>query len=563
VRINILAFVLGIWLLQQQAVLPNLAWTGLLPLLWLAGRFLPAMPRGLLARVLFLGLGFFWAAFMAQLRLADALPSVLEGRDIQVVGVVASLPVETERGLRFTFDVENVKTLEAVVPHRIQLSAYSEGFGKKASNVVLPDFHAGERWQLTVRLKRPHGNANPNGFDFEAWLLERNIRASGYVRQEDGNRRLAEHVYRPGYIVEMLRERVAQRFQAVLGERPYAGVLKALAVGEQNAISPDQWKVFLRTGVNHLMSISGLHVTMISSLIFALVYGLWRRSQMLTLRLPARKAAAVAGALAALLYALLSGFGVPTQRTLYMLSVVAVALWLGRASSASSVLALALLAVVLLDPWAVLAPGFWLSFGAVAVILYVGVGRLGRPHWLHQWARVQWAVTLGLIPALLLMFQQVSIVSPLANAFSIPVISLVVVPLTLAGAILPLDFPLLLAHQVMAWCMAALEWLSQMPDAVWQQRSASSGCCSRAAFPHAGWGRRDLCRCSWYCRLSPRRAPCGLACWMSGRGWQWWFRPGTMRCFTIPARATLPMPTAAAASWCLTCAPPASSGSTD
>lgn len=254
-RTNILAFVLGIWLLQQQAALPGLAWVGLLLPLWLAGRFLPAALRGLLATVFFLGLGFFWAAFMAQLRLADTLPSVWEGRDIQVVGVVASLPVETERGLRFTFDVERVKTLEAVVPHRIQLAAYSDGFGKKASDVALPGFHAGERWQLTVRLKRPHGNANPNGFDFEAWLLERNIRASGYVRQEDGNRRLAERVYRPGYIVEMLRERVAQRFQAVLGERPYAGVLKALAVGEQNAISPDQWKVFLRTGVNHLMSI--------------------------------------------------------------------------------------------------------------------------------------------------------------------------------------------------------------------------------------------------------------------------------------------------------------------
>jgi competence protein ComEC len=470
-RTNILAFILGIWLLQQQAALPGLAWLGLLLPMWLAGRFLPAAPRELLAKVLFLGLGFFWAAFMAQARLADALPSVWEGRDIQVVGVVAGLPVETERGLRFTFDVERVKTREAAVPQRIQLTAYSEGFRQKASGAAPPDFHAGERWQLTVRLKRPHGNANPNGFDFEAWLLERNIRASGYVRQEESNRRLAERVYRPGYIVEMLRERVARRFQAVLGERPYAGVLKALAVGEQNAISPALWKVFLRTGVNHLMSISGLHVTLISSLVFAMVYGLWRRSQRLTLRLPARKAAAVAGALAALLYALLSGFGVPTQRTLYMLSVVAVALWLGRASSASSVLALALLVVVLFDPWAVLAPGYWLSFGAVAVILYVGVGRIGRPHWLHQWARVQWAVTLGLIPALLLMFQQVSIVSPLANAFAIPVISLVVVPLTLAGAILPLDFPLLLAHQVMAWCMAALEWLSQMPDAVWQQHA--------------------------------------------------------------------------------------------
>jgi len=254
-RTNVLAFVLGIWLLQQQAALPGLTWVGLLLPLWLAGRFLPPAPRGLLSKVLFLGLGFFWAAFMAHQRLQDVLPTAWEGRDIQVVGVVATLPVTNERGMRFEFDVERVKTLEAVVPHHIQLAAYSEGFGKKAADVALPDFHAGERWQLTVRLKRPHGNANPNGFDFEAWLLERNIRASGYVRQEDGNRRLAEHVYRPGYIVEMLRERVAQRFQAVLGDRPYAGVLKALAVGEQNAISPDQWKVFLRTGVNHLMSI--------------------------------------------------------------------------------------------------------------------------------------------------------------------------------------------------------------------------------------------------------------------------------------------------------------------
>ncbi|HUW49963.1 MAG TPA: DNA internalization-related competence protein ComEC/Rec2 [Sulfuricella sp.] len=474
-RGNIIAFVVGVWLLQQQAALPpNLAWGGLLPLLWLAFKFLPdrfSFLHSLLVKLALFGLGFFWAAFMAQSRLADALPAAWEGRDIQIVGVVAALPATNERGMRFEFDVERVKTPEATVPRHIQLAAYSSGFGKETAGSVPPDFHAGERWQLTVRLKRPHGNANPNGFDYEAWLLERNIRATGYIRQDEGNRRLAERVYRPAYLVEMLRERVAKRFQEVLGERPYSGVLKALAVGEQNAISPDQWKVFLRTGVNHLMSISGLHVTMISSLAFALVYGLWRRCLSCTLRLPARKAAAVAGALAALLYALLSGFGVPTQRTLYMLSVVAIALWMGRASSASSVLALALLAVLLPDPWAVFAPGFWLSFGAVAAILYVAVGRLGRPHWLREWANVQWAVTLGLVPALLLMFQQVSIVSPLANAFAIPVISLVVVPLTLAGAILPLDLPLLLAHQVMAWCMALLAWLSRMPDAVWQQHA--------------------------------------------------------------------------------------------
>ncbi len=470
-RSNILAFVIGIWLLQQQAALPNLAGAGLLPLAWLLSRSLPALPREGAAKILFLGLGFFWAAIMAQLRLADALPPAWEGRDIQLVGVVSSLPVANERGTRFEFDVERVKNLNAVVPHHIQLSAYNNGFGKKAAAAAPAEYHAGERWQLTVRLKRPHGNANPHGFDYEAWLLERNIRATGYVYQDTGNRRLAERVYQPGYMVEMLREKAAQRLQAVLGERPYLGVLKALAVGEQNAISPDQWRVFLRTGVNHLVSISGVHVTMIAGLGFALVYGLWRRSPALALRLPARKAAVVAGALTALGYALLAGYSVPTQRTLYMLSVVAAALWLGRAGSASTVLALALLAVAVADPWAVFEPGFWLSFGAVGVIMYVGVGRIGRPHWLREWASVQWAVTLGLVPALLLMFQQVSLVSPLANAFAIPAISLVVTPLTLAGTVLPLDFLLLLAHQAMAWCMAALEWLSRLPDAVWQQHA--------------------------------------------------------------------------------------------
>ena len=469
-RTNILAFVLGVWWLQQQAALPGLAWMGVLPLLWLATRWFPGALRTALVGLLFLVMGFLWAALMAHLRLADSLPAVWEGRDIRLVGVVASLPVANERGMRFEFDVEKVYTLEAVVPTHIQLTSYNSGFGGKQPAMPPPEFHPGERWQLTVRLRRPHGNANPNGFDYEAWLLERDIRVTGYLLPEE-SRRLAERVYRPGYLVEVLRERVAQRFQQVLGERPYAGVLKALAVGEQSAITPPQWQVFLRTGVNHLMSISGLHVTMIAGLAFTLIFNLWRRVPALTLRLPARKAAVVAGALAALGYALLAGYSVPTQRTLYMLAVVALSLWLGRASSSSTVLALALLAVVIADPWAVFAPGFWLSFGAVAVILYVGVGRLGRPHWLREWVTVQWAVTLGLVPALLLMFQQVSLVSPLANAFAIPVISLGVVPLTLAGAVLPLDFPLLLAHQVMAWCMLALEWLARLPDAVWQQHA--------------------------------------------------------------------------------------------
>ncbi|MEK7736973.1 MAG: ComEC/Rec2 family competence protein, partial [Pseudomonadota bacterium] len=321
-----------------------------------------------------------------------------------------------------------------------------------------PELHAGERWQLTVRLKRPHGNLNPDGFDYEAWLLEAGIRASGYVRPAADNLRRDAFVMRPGTLVERLREDIRERFLQALPGRPYAGILVALAVGDQRAIDAEQWRLFSRTGITHLMSISGLHVTMFASLAYALLNWLWRRSPKLPLRIPAQRVAVVGGFAAALFYCLIAGFAVPAQRTLYMLAVVAIALWAQRSVSASRVLALALLLVLLLDPWAVLAAGFWLSFGAVALLFYVGSSRLGAAHWLTEWGRTQWAVTLGSIPALLLLFQQFSLVSPLANAIAIPLVSFVITPLALAAAALPpLGMLLEPAHLVTAWLMVFIE----------------------------------------------------------------------------------------------------------
>ncbi|HSS47217.1 MAG TPA: DNA internalization-related competence protein ComEC/Rec2, partial [Burkholderiales bacterium] len=428
----------------------------------------PRYTRAVLLNLFFLGAGFFWAAWLAQARLADALPAEWEGKDIRLSGVVASLPQENERGMRFELDVEEIQTQQAEVPAHISLTWYKD---RRQPEKPLPQLHPGERWQLTVRLKRPHGNANPHGFDYEAWLLERNIRATGYVRESAGNALIAESVARPSYLVERMREAVREHLRQKLPQEPYAGVLTALAIGDQQAIPQSQWKIFTRTGVNHLMSISGLHVTMVASLVLGLAYLFWKLVPRLALWLPARKAAVVAGALAALAYALLAGFEVPAQRTVYMLSVVAVALWFGRQSSASLVLCIALFVVTLLDPWAVLAPGFWLSFGAVAVIFFVTSGRVGQSHWLAVWGRTQWAVTLGLTPLLLILFQQVSLISPLANAVAIPVVSFIVVPLTLLGSLPPLDFLLPVAHLIMQWLMVLLEWMSALPDAVWQQHA--------------------------------------------------------------------------------------------
>ena len=496
----VLFFAFGVWLLQQQAVLPDLAWSGLILLF---GTVL-ILPRSSLLRrktyPLFLAafactFGFFYAAFFAQQRLSDVLPAEWQGKDIQIIGVVGKLPVRNEHGLRFVFDVEQILTPKAIVPPHILLASYA---GAQEEPL---DIHAGERWRFTVRLKQPHGSSNPHDFDFEAWMLENKLRANGYIHQAQDNLRLDALVQSPDYTIQSLREQVRTRIQTTLNPFPdqlhpaqashtedgkqvrdntevkvveknnYIGVLTALAIGDQTGIPATQWQVFTRTGVNHLMSISGLHITMLSGLAFAASYWLWRRSARLTRALPARKAAALFGLLVALGYALLAGYGVPAQRTVYMLATIASVLWLSRTVAPSQTLAAALLVVLLLDPWAVLSPGFWLSFSAVALIFYVTAHRLRPPHWLITYSRVQWAMSIGLIPPLLAMFQQVSLVSPIANAFAIPLVSYVVVPLTLLGTVLPFDWLLWLAHETMGICGTLLEWLNNLPDAVWTQHA--------------------------------------------------------------------------------------------
>ncbi|MGB8248778.1 MAG: DNA internalization-related competence protein ComEC/Rec2, partial [Azonexus sp.] len=391
------------------------------------------------------------------------------GRDIELVGVVAALPQDFSQGSRFEFAVEKVSTVAAVVPERIMLSWYQGN--RDGEEFIRQPLKPGERWQMTVRLKRPHGNANPNGFDYEAWLLERNIRATGYVRQNPPQR-LVEMVWRPDYVVERLRLGVRDSFTTLLPAEnyPWAGILVALVVGDQRAIQGDLWTTFNRTGTTHLMSISGLHVTMVAALFGLLTGFVWRRVPTLALRLPAQRAALLAGCLAAFFYVLLAGFAVPAQRTLYMLLVAALAMNSGRVIAPSRTLLLALLVVLLIDPWAVLAAGFWLSFGAVGALLYVGSAVVGEADgWrarIRSWGVVQWAATLASLPVLLLVFQQFSLVSPLANAVAIPVVSFIVTPLALLAAVIPWWPIAALAHAVLGWLMLFLEWCATWP--VWQ-----------------------------------------------------------------------------------------------
>lgn len=482
---NALMFVVGAWAFQQMPSLPSVWWgLVLIPLIAtvFVARRLPVILYALLCLTLAFALGFCWVMSMAHWRLADELPSQWEQKNIEIVGVIASLPQHTERGTRLRFDVEKVLTTGAQVPNTISLAHYVQDFTASTTsslsvhrtlnpNITIPDYRAGERWRLTVKLKRPHTTYNPHGFDFEVWALERNIRATGTIKSNGHHQRLSAFVCKPSTLIERAREMVAQRMQTVLAGKAQLPVLKALAIGDDDSIALSDWQVFLNTGTNHLMSISGLHITMLSGLVYALVRILWRRQERLCLALPAHKAATLIGLIFAFAYALLAGFSIPTQRTLYMLIVFAFALWLNRPIALSKVLAYALLVVVLLDPWAVIAAGFWLSFSAVAIMAYALNARLARVNWFKELVLSQWAVTLGLLPFLLVMFGQASMISPVANALAIPMISLLVVPLTLLGALLPLDWALHLAHHLMVFCMQALTWMASLPLANWQQQS--------------------------------------------------------------------------------------------
>ncbi len=413
-----------------------------------------------------LGIGFFWAALWGHIRLADALPPAWEGRDISVIGVVAEMPQSNPQSTRFHFNVEQILTPGAIVPNNILLSWYRN---HRQVTLAPPEITAGDRWQLVVRLKRPQGNLNPHVADYSAKLFERNIRAVGYVRVADTNQRIEVLTHDPRYFFERKRTEIRDVMQAFLKDSAYAGPLIALAVGDQRAIPAAQWESFTRTGTNHLMAISGLHITLVSGLMFSLVYWLWRRHPRLALWLPAGKIAVIAGLVAALIYALLSGFAVPARRAFLMLVILSVAFWLDRRISMLTVLGWVLLVVAVLDPWVVISPGFWLSFAAVGLISLTVSGRIDQSGIVASWLRIQWAITLGLLPLLLLLFGQVSLISPLANALAIPWMTFAVVPFTLLALIPGLEFLLSIAQVAMQGLMIALQWLAEIPLAVWRQ----------------------------------------------------------------------------------------------
>ncbi len=419
----------------------------------------------------------------AALRLAETLPAALEGADLVVTGVVAELPRQGPSGTRFVFETEAATQNGAAValPPRLALGWYRGNDDDEALGGPAEDLRAGQRWRLPLRLRQPHGTANPEGYDLELWLFEQGIGASGSVRSrpEAPAVKLDENA---GHPVERLRQALRDAIVARVADPAAAGVLAALAIGDQAAIDREGWDVFRITGVAHLMSISGLHVTMFAWLAGALVARLWRRSAALTLRWPAPVAALWGGWAAAAGYALLAGWGVPAQRTVWMIGTVVLLRSAGVRGPLHAVLLAAAWAVAVLDPWALLQPGFWLSFVAVALLAAsepvatatppaTPGGRTGRlAQALRGGLRTQAVATVGLAPLTLVFFHQVSLVGFVANLLAIPLVTLVVTPLALLGVLLP---PLwVLDGWIVQALMAFLQALAGWPLAVWTAAAA-------------------------------------------------------------------------------------------
>ncbi len=404
-----------------------------------------------------------WIILSAAWSSEDRLAIALEGHDVSLTGVVCGVPVVGVGVQRFPLLVDSSHRSPGI-PARIYVSWYES----------TQRMRAGERWHLTLRLKRPRGASNPAGFDFERWAFMHEIGATGYVRRTVRNEQLSG----TGCGLAAFRQQLADDLEAANPDGAALGHMLALAVGVRNRLEADDWNVLRRTGTAHLLAISGLHIGLAAGFAFFFMrvagYGLLR-AHIACRPLVLARVGALAGAV---IYSALAGFSVPTVRAMVMTGVVILLTGLRRTIPASTVLASALYVILWTEPFAMLASGFWLSFGAVFLLLLSGFGRgllpvesggriaAGlRQFW--QALRAQLCLSIGLMPATGFFFGQVSLVAPLANLLVVPLFALVIIPLLILSVLILIFVPALagpflwLVDFLLVQVIAFLEMLEQ------------------------------------------------------------------------------------------------------
>ncbi|NKB37156.1 MAG: DNA internalization-related competence protein ComEC/Rec2 [Gammaproteobacteria bacterium] len=369
--------------------------------------------------------GFLWALFRADLILECRLAPELEGEKLYIEGVVSGLPERTGSSARFLFKIHKLKNSSGIpqgFPDKIRLHWFESE----------QDMVPGDIWQLKVKLKIPNGFRNPGGFDYEGWLFQQNIGATGYVLRDKYNKQLKSSLEEG---LHRFRLQVRQKLSISLSELENWGLIPALVLGDRSALDNEEWRVLRSTGTSHLLAISGLHIGLVAGISFFLTRWLWPLGGITSILIPAPRMAAVAAILAAVLYAAMAGFSIPTQRALIMLSVFFLTIILSRKLPKSTVLSWALFLVLILDPFSVMSAGFWLSFAAIAVILFGMSSRLHNRSLWWRWGRVQLLIVVGLFPLLVFWFQQIPVFSILANVIFVPWVSMISVPLILLGSL--------------------------------------------------------------------------------------------------------------------------------
>jgi competence protein ComEC len=397
-------------------------------------------------------------AWHVNQHLAHALPASLENQKITLIGTITSVvEVNENQNIRFKFNVSMVsnKSCDWQLPANIRLS------WDKPAHKLLP----GDRWSLQVKLKRPRNYANPGSFDTEKNYFQQRIVASGYV-VTTAKQNFIDHS-KCSAVINYLRQSLLEQLLLNLNKLDFSGIIIALILGVKHNIEFYQQELFQVTGVAHLMSISGLHMGMICSMVFISMRLLWRIVPRYLLNISALQLAAWCSLAVSIIYALLAGFSIATQRALIMISVFVFGLIAKRKTCSVHNYNLALLIVLLHDPFAVLSIGFWLSFGAVGLLIYALRGRITK------WWQQQWVITIGLFPLTLLCFAQYSIISPIANLIAIPWVSLTVLPFGLLGTIfVPINTNISalflgLAAKSFALLWLILKQLAQVPVYNW------------------------------------------------------------------------------------------------
>ncbi|MCH9757929.1 MAG: DNA internalization-related competence protein ComEC/Rec2 [Proteobacteria bacterium] len=450
-----LSFVAGAGSVQLMPVLAPLLPLLLLSLLMAGGYWRFAAHRHWIVLLLFFFVGVSYATARAQWRLTEVLPPDLVWQDMIVEGVVDDFADISEQRTRFDFVVDHAATearlpLPVALPVKVRLTHYHR---QAPPNPLIAH---GNRLRFAVRLRPPTATRNPQDFDYVGYLFANNIRLVGYVRPQEEITRLDTSTWQP-------RRWLHQRIKA--SGATHNELIAALVIGDRSRIEKDQWRVLRRTGTAHLVSVSGVHIGFIFLLATLLTAVIWRSSSRCTQLLPVTAAALCVALPLALAYALIAGFAVPVQRSFLMASVAAVALLLGGTGTVFAALALAMLMVVLLDPWALLAPGFWLSFLLTAAVLMVVHTRNGR-FWWGRLLLLQLLLSIVAIPLTLWFFNEASLIAPLANVLAIQVIGLAVLPLSLLGVFFG-DWCWHLAGWLLHYTWVYLHWLADFPYATW------------------------------------------------------------------------------------------------